>query len=445
MGRIDEKVAGGLALVSIWCSNHAKAVIALTLALTLVFGYGVTTITTNVDVADVLPRGNPNTDAAQNLTERFRSTFTQQVTFQVHVDEGGSRWAADNAKLVHRGTNPATSNGLPLEIPDGLPDIPLPLPPAPVPVAATPDPQNITDEVYVRAIEEMVDFIQDRTDFSRSISISNIYSLINWTIEGGQNGADETDFSLPGYKSQEQAQRYALVDQAVKAAVLDTVDAISSPSWNHAATLFMPAADNDLPTPELGKQILKARDDYVQAVCDGKTEFTVFGDCDEGDYAGHHNKPLFTVDLPVANAHSSELVQEDIVKLMPLVGAFILVCLFIAFRNLRAITVCFSTLAIGVVWSYGTMGFMGIALNTLNMTIVPLVMGIGIDYSIHMITSSSSTSPRATATPRPSASPARGPGSPCSSPARRRSAASPSWPSARACSSRSSASSRRWP
>lgn len=379
-------MAGGLAQVSIWCSNHAKVVIAITLVLTLVFGYGVTTITTNVDVADVLPRGNPNTEAAQHLTERFRSTFTQQVTFQVHVDESGTRWAADNAKLVHRGSNPVSGpTGIPIEVPDGLPDLPLPVPETPVPVAAAPDPQNITDEVYVRAIEEMVDFIQASTNFSRSISISNIYALINWTIEGGQNGADESDFSLPGYQTQEQAQRYALVDQAVKAAVLDTVDAISSPSWNHAATLFMPAADNELPTPELGKQILKARDEYVQAVCAGETEFTVFGDCEDGPYAGYSNRPLFTVDLPVANAHSSQLVQEDTVKLMPLVAAFILVCLFIAFRNLRAITVCFSTLAIGVVWSYGTMGYMGIALNTLNMTIVPLVMGIGIDYSIHMI------------------------------------------------------------
>ncbi len=382
MGRIDERIAGGLAGVSIWCSDHAKAVIGVTLVLTLVFGYGVTTITTNVDVADVLPRGNPNTDAAQNLTERFRSTFTQQVTFQVHVDEGGSRWAADNAKLTYRGTNPGTNAGLPLP---PIPGLPIPTPDTPVPVAATPDPGNITDEVYVRAIEEMVDYIQAHTDFSRSISISNIYALINWTIAGGQGVADESSFSLPGYGSAQDAQRYTMVDQAVKAAVLDTVDAISSPSWNHAATLFMPAADNKLPTPVLGKQILEARDDYVEAVCRGETTFTVFADCDEGEYAGYHNKPLFTVDLPVANAHSSELVQKDTVRLMPLVAAYILVLLYVAFRNLRAILVSFSTLAIGVVWSYGTMGYMGIALNTLNMTIVPLVMGIGIDYSIHMI------------------------------------------------------------
>lgn len=375
MGRIDAAVAKGLAAISIWCSNHAKAVIAVVFLATVVFGYGVSTITTNVDVADVLPRGNPNTDAAHNLTERFRSTFTQQVTFQVHVDESGAHWREDNAKLQYRATT------LVLGPDSGVPALPIPIPGAagPVVLRNEPTPYNITDEVYVRAIAEMVDFIQARTDFTRSISISNIYALINWTVAGGQSQSEEASlqsFALPGYKTPEDAQRYLIVDQATKDAVLDTVDAISSPSWNHAATLFMPASDNTKPTRDLGEQIMKARDEYVQAVDEGRTEFTVFGS---------DNPPLFTVDLPIANAHSSELVQEDTVRLMPLVAAFILVCLYIAFRNVRAILVSFTTLAIGVVWSYGTMGYLGIALNTLNMTIVPLVMGIGIDYSIHMI------------------------------------------------------------
>src|SRR5688572_3878399 len=119
---IDTKVSNGLAAISIWCSQNAKAVIAVTLLLTVVFGHGVSTITTNVDVADVLPRGNPNTDAAHNLTERFRSTFTQQVTLQVHVDESGARWREDNEQLRYRVTSQALA-------PDsGAPPLPIPLP-----------------------------------------------------------------------------------------------------------------------------------------------------------------------------------------------------------------------------------------------------------------------------------------------------------------------------
>ncbi len=372
VSRLDDKVANGLAAVSIWCSRNAKAVVLVALLLTTVFGYGVAQITTNVDVADVLPRGNYNTEAAHDLTEKFRSTFTQQVTLQLHVDDdpGHAHWTRDNAKLLFRG------QGL-----GGTPADAL-LGPVQAGASLAALPNNITDEVYVRAIDELVRFVEARTDFTRSISISNIYSLINWTIAGGDgsgnggNPAPESAFALPGYQTRQEALQYVLVDQAVKRAVLDTVDAISSPSWNHAATLFMPAADNTKPTKALGEEMLKVRDEYVQAVADGKTQFTVFGP---------QNPPLFTVDLPIANAHSSDLVKEDTLKLMPLIAAFLAVCLFIAFRNLRSILVSITVLAVGVVWSYGTMGFMGIPLNTLNMAVVPLILGVGVDYAIHVI------------------------------------------------------------
>jgi predicted RND superfamily exporter protein len=388
VGRIDDKVSNGLASISIWCSRHAKAVVAVAFVLTVVLGYGVSTITTNVDVADVLPRGNPNTDAAHNLTARFRSTFTQQVTFQIHVDNatGFAQWRHDNARLQYRQTT--------LLAPGSGVDLPVPIPGkvGPQTIKVDPDPTNITDEVYVRAMDEMVHYIEGHTDFTRAISISNLYALINWTVAGGQQavgGAPPEAFALPGYGTQQDEQRYLVVDQTVKGSILSTVDAITAPKWDHAATLFMPASDNTKPTRDLGLEMIQWRDAYVKAVgdcikedkgpgetCSNGIQFTVFGP---------ENPPLFTVDLPIANAHSSQLVQKDTVRLMPMVAAFILVCLYVAFRNVRAIVVSFTTLAVGVVWSYGTMGYLHIALNTLNMTIVPLVIGVGIDYAIHII------------------------------------------------------------
>ena len=360
----EDVIAKGIAGLSLWSSRHARTVLVLVLVLTGAAGYGVSKITTDVDVADVLPRGDPNTAAAHNLTDRFKSTFTQQVTFQVHVDEatGYAHWARDNERLQYR----STAVLLP---PRG--DQPLP-----TPYMVQADATNITDEVYVRAMAEMVAFIQEETDFDRTISISNIYALLNWTLAGGVDGGTEADFALPTYKTAEGAQRYLLVDNTVKAAVLDTVDAISSPSWNHAATLFMPPADNEKELRDLGRSIIRARDKYVAAVDAGQTEFTVFGS---------DNPPLLTVDLPVADAHSSELVESDLAILMPIIAGLIVFFLFLAFRNVRAIAISFATLGVGVTWTYGVMGYMGIALNTLNMTIVPLIMGVGIDYAIHMI------------------------------------------------------------
>ncbi len=349
MAKPEEIVSNAIASTSLWSSKNAKAVVLVVLLLTGIMGYGITLITTNVDVADVLPRGNPNTEAAHNLTAHFKSTFTQQVTFQLHIDEDGKYWDRDDQALAFRSTQK--------------------------------DVGNITDEVYIRAMQELADFIESRTDFDRQVSINNIYALINWTLAGGdgyngQGTASEEDFKLPGSNSQQESLQYLAVEQAVQVAVLDTVDALSAPKWDHGALLFMPAADSPTDMRTLGDQIIAARDAYVAAVDAGDTEFTVWGS---------HNPPLLTVDLPVANSHSSNLVEEDMVKLMPIIALLIIVFLFIAFRNIRSIIISFTALGVGVTWTYGTMGYMGIALNTLNMTIVPLIMGVGIDYAIHMI------------------------------------------------------------
>ncbi len=327
-----------------WSSRNAKIVVGAVLVLTLGLGYGVTAIDTNVDVADVLPRGNHNTEAAHNLTDKFKSTFTQQVTFQLHAADFQT-WEENNAMLQYRSSQPQ-------------------------------DYQNITDEVYIRAMEELKDYIQARTEFDRHISIAGIYALIHWTERGGQDVATAEDYRLPGFDTPEEASNYAVVDQATKAAVYSAMDTLASPSWNHAAMLFMPAATNEQDMKALGQSIIDALEEYVADVDAGNTLWTVWGS---------NNPPLLTVDLPVANAHSSALVEEDMVRLMPIIAAFIIACLYIAFRNVKAIAISFTTLGVGVVWTYGIMGYMGIALNTLNMTIVPLIMGVGIDYSIHMI------------------------------------------------------------
>lgn len=344
MARFDEFMSNSIAGLSIWSSRHAKIVMSIMLVLTLVFGFGITLITTNVDTADVLPRGNPNTDAAKNLTSQFRSTFTQQVSFQVHIDENGKDWEAGNALHPTRLT--------------------------------TPNSQNITDEVYIRAMQELQFFIQEKTSFDRAVTINNIYSLVNWTVAGGEGVADQSAFVLPPGDNAVNEALFLVVDQATQAAVLDTVDTLSSPSWKHAVMLFMPAADNNDNIRDLGQTIMDARDEWLEAVENGETTYTIWG---------KDNPPRFTVDVPIANAHSSNLVENDLVKLMPVIGVFIIVFLYFAFRDVRAIVISFTSLGAGVIWTYGIMGYMGIALNTLNMTIVPLIMGVGIDYAIHMI------------------------------------------------------------
>lgn len=332
---------GWLALTS---SRHAKTTLLILLLATIFFGSGVQKITTNVDVADVLPRGDYNTTAAKQLTSEFKSAFTMQVTLQFHVDPEGDQWAEDNReKLPNRRTN---SNRM-----------------------------NITDEVYIRAIAQAVDFIKAEDPLvCCSIGIADLYKLVNWTLAGGQD-ADPASWALPGTDAASE-QRYDAVHRGANAAILDALDALASPHWTTTAQLLMPAADETESTAEIGRRAINARDHYIEwATANPDVAYQVF----TGD-----NFPRLTVELPVANAHSSALVKEDFSKLLPIIAGFILVVLFIAFRNLGAVVIAFTALAMGTIWTYGIEGFMGIALNPLNLTLMPLIMGVGIDYAIHV-------------------------------------------------------------
>lgn len=338
-----------IARVSLFGVRNAKTTVALVLAVTMVAGYYATSVNTNVDVADVMPRGDPNTVAAHNLTEKFKSSFTQQVTFQFPVLDmtdpaQAALYERNNQSLEDRRT--------------------------------TARPENITDEVYVRAIEETIRYVVAQEPFAGSIGSPDFFKLINWTVAGGQN-ASQASFDLPP-TDELGALQYASVEVAVfrVGSVYSAVDAVTSPNWTQTAVLVTVAPTSEESAKVIGQRALEVREEWVRRVMKGQTEYTVFGP---------ENPPLFSVDLPLANAHASELTANDFKKLMPAIAVFVAITLFVAFRSVASVVVTFSALTIAVLWTFGAMGYLRIPLNTINLAVVPLIMGVGIDYGIHMM------------------------------------------------------------
>ncbi|MFA5862962.1 MAG: MMPL family transporter, partial [Candidatus Thermoplasmatota archaeon] len=354
-GRIVRQTDKNLIVrVSLFGMKYAKSTVAVILLVTLVAGYYATSLNTNVDVADVLPRGDPNTDAAHNLTQKFKSSFTQQVTFQFHVLDMKNA----SQKKIYDDENAE-------RLKDRRTD---------------PKPDNITDELYVRAMEEVIRFTLSQPPFTGSVDAAGFYNLINWTIAGGQtdqNTAGNASFSLPDTSPSGELQ-YRTVDEGVNrvAAVYLAVDALTSPNWTQTAVLILVDPKATVSGKEIGEAALHARDAWVKHAHDDPNAYRVFGP---------ENPPQFTVDLPLANAHASALTKHDFSILLPVIGVFIAVTLYIAFRNLLSVFITFSMLIIAVLWTFGVMGAMRIPLNTLNLAVVPLIMGVGIDYGIHMM------------------------------------------------------------
>ena len=63
----------------------------------------------------------------------------------------------------------------------------------------------------------------------------------------------------------------------------------------------------------------------------------------------------------------------------------VLVLLLWELRSVRAALLCLLPVGIGVLWTIGGMAALGISLNLLNVFVVTMVIGVGVDYGIHML------------------------------------------------------------
>ncbi len=68
--------------------------------------------------------------------------------------------------------------------------------------------------------------------------------------------------------------------------------------------------------------------------------------------------------------------------LLLIASLLMVVVLFIAFRHARWQLLPLPIVLIGVIWTFGAMGFLGIPLSMVSMSAFPILIGLGIDYAI---------------------------------------------------------------
>jgi len=80
----------------------------------------------------------------------------------------------------------------------------------------------------------------------------------------------------------------------------------------------------------------------------------------------------------------NEITEEANIIIMP--GIFIVICLIllITFKRLSYVILPLVSLSISMIWVFGTMVFLGISFTTMAVALVPLLMGLGVDYSVHL-------------------------------------------------------------
>jgi predicted RND superfamily exporter protein len=96
---------------------------------------------------------------------------------------------------------------------------------------------------------------------------------------------------------------------------------------------------------------------------------------------------------PHIQVTGSKLVQRELENLMTgeawkiLLIALAAVCalIYLDFRSWRLTLLSLLPVALGLFWTLGLMGFLGMDLNFMNLVIFTMVVGVGVDYGVHIL------------------------------------------------------------
>ncbi len=337
---------------------------------------GVLRLTFEDNPLDTLPPGNPHTVATENLLNGFPGTpYASPVFFSTNPD----KWAVANEQLPNRlpfsdGADPGPLNALLEQASggqtEGFAD-------------GYPGPHNITDEVYVRAIQEFEDFIHDRIpEVTWGITLASQVRLVNFTNTGVPLLAepDPAAFTMPGTGPEGSAQ-YNAAWQTWFAAAPDAVKSINSADWTTTRAIFLFEPDG-ASLNEIGVKVYDAVAEYTQAI----------RSCDEAPGTCTLKWNVFDPDLVIVDprgpaAASSYLTQttlHDVAVLGPLAAGVIGIMLFAAFRRPGPVFAMVLPLSMAGLGVLGIFGWIRLPIHSISLLVFPVLMGNGIDFGIHM-------------------------------------------------------------
>ncbi len=359
-----------LGRLSLACAAKPRVTTTLIVIMTVAVGFGMFDLQTDSDLLKILPKDDPTTIAAKNASAEFRG-FYDFVYVYYSIDEG--KCARMQEKLPYAAPGSIRCD-------------------------------DVRSEAYVRGMDEFWQFAQDEIPFAEyAIDLASIVKLINYTNSGVANDDPEgllagiisgerdpatplqprlESYSLPGTDPIGAAQ-YEGAWQGANAAD-DSINDVISPEFKAGRTLIFFDTSEGQTRVQLGQAVYDMVDAYRAAVaaCDDEDPETpctlrwnVFDVEDEMPVRG----------VSALDAHASEVTKNDISRLAPFIIWALILVLYLAFRDARVLLVSAANLLISFIWTAGLMGWLHIPFSALNMTIVPLILGVGIDYGIHMI------------------------------------------------------------
>lgn len=361
---------GALARLAAWSVRHRAALCIATALLMALLASGASRLVFDEDPFDALPTGDPHAQAAERLIGGFAGNAYASPVF---VSVAPDKWAMANQQLPNRAPQ-GSGSASPLETllrGQGV-----------VTATAYPGPLNITDEVYMRGMDEMYEFVRARVpEVTWGITLPSEVRLVNYTNTGipGVRAPDPAAFTMPG-TGPDGAVQYQAAWQTFFASSPDAVKTIVSADWRSSRLVFLMEPDGQS-LDAMGAKIYAAVEAYRSAliVCDAGPDCSL-----AWNVFDHDDVIVDPRGAPAASHHLSETTWEDLVRLAPLVALFIAASLLVAFRRPATVAAVLLPLGLAGIGIVGTLGWLGIPMHSVSLLVFPIVMGNGIDFGIHM-------------------------------------------------------------
>ncbi len=220
----------------------------------------------------------------------------------------------------------------------------------------------ITDEAAIRAQEALAEFVRERVP-----EVRYVFGLPYWVKLANYAGSET--FALP-----EDSSSFNVLWQGVYRTQRELLSATIATD-EQAALLGFAVGGDPLTSVsrDTGRQIRAALADYRTAP--------------DKPYDLFRDDLLVPVGLASGVAAIDAQLRQDVLLLAPLALLLVVVVLYLAFRQVRVVLLALACLGLGLVWVFGLMGWLGIGLNVVNIALLPLLLGSGIDYAIHALNS----------------------------------------------------------
>ncbi len=86
----------------------------------------------------------------------------------------------------------------------------------------------------------------------------------------------------------------------------------------------------------------------------------------------------------VISVQMNEITNDANQIMIPMIIIIIILLLLFFFRRTSYIVLALSALSVSTIWIFGTMILLGIPFSMISVAIVPLIMGLGVDYTTHL-------------------------------------------------------------